>query len=270
MRFELIALDLDDTLLHSDLSISEANREALRRAHKSGAKIVLSSGRNLTSMEKYARLLGLAGPDDYIVATNGAEIVATATGRVLSETRIDAALCREIAHYLDSLGFAWQIYENGGIHYKGRNSYTEEDTRLTGMPNFPIQDEEAALARGQLKFVVPGEPASLPALRDNLLEIFPHQVEVLISKPYFLEVLPAGADKGTALAQLAKRLDLDMRKALAMGDGMNDIGMLKSVGFSCAPANAVPEAKAAAAWVSHLTNDEDFVADALGRWMELA
>ncbi|MDA8411377.1 MAG: Cof-type HAD-IIB family hydrolase [Treponema sp.] len=270
MRFELIAIDLDDTLLHSDLSISQANREALRRAHKAGAKIVLSSGRNLTSMEKYARLLGLAGPDDYIVASNGAEIVATATGRVLFELRLDADLCREIAAFLGAKGFAWQIYENGGIQYHGRNSYTEEDTRLTGMPNFPIADVEAALARGQLKFVVPGEPLGLPPLREELLASFPGRIEVLISKPYFLEILPFGADKGAALSRLAPRLELDMRKALAMGDGMNDIGMLKAAGFSCAPANAVPEAKAAAGWVSHRTNDEDFVADALDRFMDPA
>ena len=270
MRFDLIALDLDDTLIHSDLSISDANREALRRAHKTGAKIVLSSGRNLTSMEKYARLLGLAGPDDYIVASNGAEIVATATGRVLAETRLDGRLCREIADCLGSRGFSWQIYENGGIYYKGRNPYTEEDTRLTGMPNFPIEDEEAAFARGQPKIVVPGEPGTLPALRDELLAEFEGRVEVLISKPYFLEILPAGADKGAALAVLAERLGLEMEKALSMGDGMNDIGMLKAAGFSCAPANAVPSAKAAARWVSPLSNDEDFVADALGRWMDLA
>jgi hypothetical protein len=270
MRFDLIALDLDDTLLHSDLSISEANRAALRRAHKTGAKIVLSSGRNLTSMEKYARLLGLDGPDDYIVSTNGAEIVATASGSVIAETRLDALLCREVVDFLEAGRFAWQIYENGAIYFKGKNPYTEEDTRLTGMPNHPIEDEEAALARGQLKFVVPGEPGTLPALRDRLLVDFAGRAEVIISKPYFLEILPAGADKGAALAVLAERLGLEMGRAIAMGDGMNDIGMLKAAGFSCAPANAVPGAKAAARWVSGLTNDEDFVADALGRWMDPA
>ena len=171
---------------------------------------------------------------------------------------------------LDRTGFAWQIYENGGIHFKGRNPYTDEDTRLTGMPNFPIEDEAAALARGQLKFVVPGEPGTLPGLRDELLGAFAGRVEIIISKPYFLEILPAGADKGSALKALAERLGLDMRNAISMGDGMNDVGMLKTAGFSCAPANAVPEAKAAARWVSHLTNDQDFVADALGRWMDFA
>jgi Cof subfamily protein (haloacid dehalogenase superfamily) len=269
MRFDLIALDLDDTLLHSDLSISEANRAALARAHRAGAKIVLASGRNIHSMYKYAELLGLAGPDDYIISTNGAEIVETATGRVLEETRMEPGLCREIARAVEARGFPWQVYEAGRILYKGRNPWTDEDTRLTGMPNEALLDEERAFAPGQLKFIVPGEPAELPALRDSIRAEFSGRVEVFISKPYFMEVLPAGIDKAVGLARLAGLLGLELGRALVMGDAMNDLGMMREAGFSCAPANAVPEVKAVASWVSELSNDEDFVADALLRWMDL-
>jgi len=267
MRYELIALDLDDTLLHTDLSISAANRGALKEAHAGGAKIVLASGRNIYSMETYARLLGLAGPDDYIISTNGAELVETASGRVLEETRLDARLCFEIADALEARDFAWQVYAPGKILYHGRNPWTDEDTRLTGLPNEAVVDREATLGQGQLKFVVPGEPDRIPGLRNEILELFAGRVEVIISKPYFMEVLALGVDKGRALAGLAERLAIPLDRTIAMGDAMNDLGMLRAAGFSCSPANAVPAAKAAAKWVSSLTNDQDFVADALGRWL---
>ena len=270
MRFDLIALDLDDTLLHTDLSISEANRSALRRAHAAGAKIVLASGRNIFSMRKYAEQLGVAGPDDYIISTNGAEIVETGTGRVLFERRISAELCREVAAAIEAKGFPWQIYVNGVIHYKGWNHWTEEDSRLTGMPNRPIADEEGAFAGGQLKFIVPGEPERIAALNEEMRALIGDRVEVLVSKPYFMEVLPSGVDKGIALEELAGRLGIGLERTLAMGDAANDLGMLRAAGFSCAPANAIAEAKSAAGWVSALGNDEDFVADALERWMEYA
>lgn len=266
MRFDLIALDLDDTLLHTDLSISEANRRALRRAHAAGIKIVLASGRNIFSMRRYAELLGLAGKDDYIISTNGAEIVETATGRVLDETRIPPELCREIAAALEAEASPWQIYVDGRILYRGRNPWTEEDTRLTGMPNEPLLDLEAAFARGQLKFIVPGDPERLPPLRDRLVERFRDRSSIFISKPYFLEILPAGVDKGTALADLAGRLGIGLGRTLVMGDAANDAGMFREAGFSCAPANAIDDIKTIAGWVSPLTNDEDFVADAVGRW----
>jgi len=269
MRFDLIALDLDDTLLHSDLSISEANRAALRAAHRGGAKIVLASGRNIYSMEKYARLLGLDGRDDYIISTNGAEIVETSTARVLEETRMGAGLCREVAAAVEARGFPWQVYGKGVIYYRGENPWTQEDTRLTGMPNEPLTDLAAALDGGQLKFIVPGDPDLLPALRLELLTHFSGRVEVFISKPYFLEVLCAGVDKGRALVDLARLLGIPLARTLALGDAMNDLGMIREAGFSCAPANSVPDVKAAAKWVSPLTNDQDFVADAIRRWMDL-
>ncbi len=267
MPIRLIALDLDDTLLREDLSISPANREALRAAHRAGAKIVLASGRNIYSMRAYAAQLGLEGPDDYLIASNGAEIVETASGRRLYERRIEPELCREIARHLDEEGFPWQVYENGTILANARNPWTEEDTRLTGQPNFIVEKPDELLARGQIKFVVPGDPELLPALREKTARRFSGRAEVLISKPYFMEVLAAGVDKGEALARLARLLGLGLDATMACGDAMNDLGMLRAAGISCAPANAIPAAKATASFVSTRTNDEDFVAEVVQRFV---
>jgi hydroxymethylpyrimidine pyrophosphatase-like HAD family hydrolase len=66
---KLAAIDLDDTLLGTDKSISAANLEVVKTLLDSGIKIVLASGRTLPSMLPYHRRLGLHGP---LVATNGA------------------------------------------------------------------------------------------------------------------------------------------------------------------------------------------------------
>jgi hydroxymethylpyrimidine pyrophosphatase-like HAD family hydrolase len=88
---------------------------------------------------------------------------------------------------------------------------------------------------------------------------------VLTSKPYFLEVLPPGADKGSALIRLADMLGLPMSGTMAIGDAMNDLGMLRAAGYGCAPANATPEIRAAARYISLCTNEEDAVADLVRR-----
>ncbi|MBL8965492.1 MAG: HAD family phosphatase, partial [Spirochaetaceae bacterium] len=93
------------------------------------------------------------------------------------------------------------------------------------------------------------------------------RAEVLISKPYFMEVLAEGVDKGEALRRLAELLGIPLAETLAAGDAMNDLGMLRVAGLGCAPSNAIPAAKEAAAYVSTLSHEEDFVADLVRRFV---
>jgi hypothetical protein len=261
MKIDLIALDLDDTLLGSDLTVSDRNRSALAEAQERGIRVVLASGRSVHSMRHYAALLGLDGPGDFLVCSNGAETYDAETGALLEERRLDSALCPEVARAIEERGFPWQIYEEGIIHVSRPTPWAHEDSRLTGQPAILVEDELEFFARGLLKFVVPGEPGRIEILRRELSAAFAGRAEVITSKPYFLEVLALGVDKGAALERLAARLGLGMERVMAVGDAMNDLGMVRAAGFGCAPANALPAVKAAARFVSAFTNEEDAVAD---------
>ncbi|HOX33843.1 MAG TPA: Cof-type HAD-IIB family hydrolase [Spirochaetales bacterium] len=261
MPVELIALDLDDTLLRTDLTVSEANRAALAEARAAGIRVVLASGRNIHSMRHYARLLELEGPEDYLICSNGAEIIESATGRILDERRLAPELCAEAARAIEERGFPWQIYEEGLIHVNRPNPWALEDSKLTGQPAILLEDEEALFARGLIKFVVPGEPERIEGLRRELSALFAGRAAVLTSKPYFLEVLALGVDKGEALGRLSASLGIPMERVMAVGDAMNDLGMVRAAGHGSAPANAIPAVKAAARHVASRTNDEDAVAE---------
>jgi Cof subfamily protein (haloacid dehalogenase superfamily) len=265
MKVDLIALDLDDTLLRADLTISEPNKRALAEASSRGIRVVLASGRNLHSMRGYAEELGLFGPGDYMICSNGAEIVHAASGRVLDERRLGPELCREVAREIEERGFPWQIYEEGIILVSRPNELALEDSRLTGQPTILVEDRDEFFARGLIKFVVPGEVDDISRLLPELRERLGGKANVLTSKPYFLEVLPLGADKGSALERLSGMIDLPLSRTMAIGDAMNDLGMIRAAGLGCAPANAIPEVRAAARYVSGRTNEEDAVADLVGR-----
>jgi Cof subfamily protein (haloacid dehalogenase superfamily) len=265
MRIDLIAIDLDDTLLRADLTISDRNKAALAEASARGIRVVLASGRNVHSMRAYAEELGLVGPGDYMICSNGAEILHSASGRILDERRLDPALCREIAEAIDERGYPWQIYEEGIIHVSETNAWALEDSRLTGQPSILVEDREEFFSRGLVKFVVPGEAEGISLLMAELTALFAGRAIVLTSKPYFLEVLPLGADKGSALERLVGMLGLSMSGAMAVGDAMNDLGMVVAAGYGCAPANAIPEVKSAARYISERTNEEDAVADLVER-----
>ena len=144
MNVDLIALDLDDTLLRSDLTISEANKRALAKARASGLFLVLASGRNVHSMRGYAEELGLVGPGDYMICSNGAEIIHSASGRLLDERRLDSSLCREVSAAIEERGFPWQIYEEGMILVSEPNCWAIQDSRLTGQPTILIEDRRSS------------------------------------------------------------------------------------------------------------------------------
>jgi Cof subfamily protein (haloacid dehalogenase superfamily) len=265
MPIDLIALDLDDTTLRADLSISEGNRAAISEAQAKGVKVVLSSGRNIHSMRDYARLLGLEAPGDYLICSNGSETIESATGRLLDERRLPPAFCFEAARAIEARGFPWQVYEEGLIHVNRPNPWALEDSKLTGQPAILLEDEAALFSRGLIKFVIPGEPEKVEALRADFAVLFAGRAVVVTSKPWFLEILALGSDKGAALLRLAERLGIGMERVMAVGDAMNDLGMVRAAGHGAAPANALPAVKAAARHVSKYTNEEDAVADLILR-----
>ncbi|HSV55848.1 MAG TPA: Cof-type HAD-IIB family hydrolase [Magnetospirillaceae bacterium] len=268
MGIRLVALDLDDSLLRQDLTISQADADACQRAARNGVRIVLASGRTELSMRAYALALGALGPGEYLISYNGARILDLESGGVLYESRMAPDLCRRTAALLLERGFPFQFYmDEGCILTTVRNRWTEEDSRLTGLPIEIMDDPSPFLDRGQLKFVVAGEPQSIRHLRGELTALLDGQAEVLISKPYFLEVLAAGTDKGTALEILAERLNIPMAEVLAVGDAQNDLGMVRKAGFGCAPFNAIPSVQAAARYVSPRTHEQDAVAEILERFV---
>lgn len=260
-QYKLIALDLDDTLLSHALIVSDENCKAIQEAMNMGVHIVLASGRNLYGMKVHAERLGLMNSTNWIVATNGSEIVELPSGKVLEETRISPELCHEVENYLIEKDFPYQIYENGKIYVSHDNEWTRKDTELTGQEGVVTTDFKSAFARGQLKFVVSGQSEAISALYGEIKEHFKDKLVFLISKPYFLEVLPLGVDKGTALERLCLHLGVKREEVLACGDAMNDLGMLSWAGTAAVPFNAIPEAKELADYISPKTNDESAVAD---------
>ncbi len=269
MPIQLVAIDLDDTLLRKNLTISSANHAAIQSLRARGIRVVLASGRTLYSMKPYAKQLGLTAPGEYMICSNGAEIIETSSEKILYKRDIDGELCIEIADAIKSHGFSYQFYEEGRIRASTGNNWTSEDTRLTGQTLELIapEEERALLSKGLVKFVIPGEPERITWLFDTMQTLLHGRAELMISKPYFLEILPPGSNKGEALTHLSAFLGIEMEDVLAMGDSMNDAAMLRAAGISCAPANATPAARDAADYICDFTHEEDAVAHIIERYL---
>nr|WP_196053032.1 HAD-IIB family hydrolase [Bacteroides clarus] len=88
------------------------------------------------------------------------------------------------------------------------------------------------------------------------------QISVYRSEPYFLELVPLGIDKARSLAVLLEKIGITREEMIAMGDGYNDLSMIKYAGLGIAMGNAQEPVKAAADYIAP-SNDEDGVAIAV-------
>lgn len=261
----IIALDLDDTLLTKDLSISPANRRAISEAEAAGIAVILASGRIPFAMEPYIKNLGMDKRERLCICNNGACIMRSNTGEIVhTAPPLPVELGTEVFRAASEAGFPVELYSGNTIFVNKANAYTDLDVGLTGM-KLEIRDLAPLFEKPQHKIVIPGNPGELQDFQKELKARF--KANIFISKPYFLEVLPPEADKGIALSRVAELSGLRREEVLAVGDSMNDWGMIRYAGTGVAMANAVQGIKDIADFVTTRTNEEDGVAEVIERFV---
>jgi len=263
----LLAVDLDDTLLRSDLTISYRTRNAIKKAEDAGVKVVLASGRVPAAMEPFARMLGMHRRLGYLVCNNGTIIQETLAGNIVYEVRLGSKAALAAFDLVDAEDFPVQIYEGDVMYVSRHNEYTDCDRKLTGLRQVVVENFRAMVGGGCHKLLVPGDPMLLAPLEKLLRAYLDEDVTLFTSKPYFLEILPARTDKGTALAKVAELLGIKREEVLAIGDSMNDEAMLRWAGMGVAMVNGDERIKAIAGMVTERTNDDDGVAEIIEKYV---
>jgi len=262
----ILAMDLDDTLLCSDLSISRRTRNAIHRAGEAGATVVLSSGRVSGAMDQFSRMLELHERPGYLVSNNGALIQESHTGAIVHESRMDAPTALAVCDLAHAEGFPVQMYEDDLMYISRRNEYSDYDQRLTGIRQVVVENFRAMVKEGCYKLIIPGDPMILSHLEKIVRTFMGDTITLFTSRPYFLEVLPRNTNKGTALAKIAEILGASAEETMAIGDSMNDEAMIRWAGIGVAMANGDERLKIIADVVTSSSNDNDGVAEVIEKY----
>ncbi len=265
MPVQLIAIDLDDTLLTPELLIHPDNLAAVQKALDAGISVMLASGRTVESMMPYAVELGLKGRGLPMICANGAEVRDVDSGAIVRRLTLSREACLSAIETLSGYGLPVQAYDDQGIIVTEHNHWTDRDRQLTGLPIRLATSAEDIAREPRSKLLSAGKPERIAELAPILRKRFAGMAEIVISKPYFIEILPAGADKGEALAWVAETRGIPRENVMAIGDAGNDLGMVNWAGIGCAPADARPEVLAAARHVSVLPHDAGAVAELIER-----
>ncbi|MDR1094804.1 MAG: Cof-type HAD-IIB family hydrolase [Spirochaetaceae bacterium] len=266
-KFRLVALDLDDTLLRSDLTISFRARNAIRRAMQEGVSVVLASGRVPQALDSFAKVLGLHKKDGYLICGNGTIITESRTGKIVYETWVPANAALVAFDLADAEGFPVQLYDDDVMYISRRNEYTSYDEKLTGLRQVVVSNFRSMVEAGAHKLIVPGDPMILKPLEDIIRTYLGTDISLFTSKPYFLEILPPNVDKGSALAFIAEKLEVPREEVFAIGDSMNDEAMLRWAGCGVAMVNSDPRIKSVASLITEHSNDDDGVAEVIERFV---
>jgi Cof subfamily protein (haloacid dehalogenase superfamily) len=263
----LLALDLDDTLLRSDLSISYRTRNAIKKAESLGVTVALASGRAPAAMERFFRLLGMDKRPGYLICNNGTIIQESHTRKVVSEIQIPGVTALGAYDLANAEGFPVQIYEDDVMYVSRTNEFTSYDQKLTGLRQVVVENFRAMVSGGCYKLLIPGDPMLLTPLESIMRTYLGNDITLFTSKPYFLEILPAKTDKGTALAKVAELLGVSREEALAIGDSMNDEAMIRWAGTGVAMVNGDERIKNIASLVTEKSNDDDGVAEVIEQYI---
>ena len=260
---KLVALDLDDSLLNNELLISDRTVAAVQKAAEQNIYVVICSGRSPSAILPFVRRLDLAGTEQgrYAVASNGSVVVDLHKREEIYSAKVDGDVLAQAKKAADKVGLPCQVYSSSMVYASVDNEYTRMDSKLTSVPSEVVPDFENFVKSGFAKMMVPGDPKILVGLQKELAARFEGRAVVLISKPYFLEILPANCGKGEALEFLCGRLGINMKDVMAFGDSMNDETMIVKCGMSVGMSNGLEEIKNEAAYVTRLTNDQDGIAD---------
>lgn len=261
--FRAIALDLDGTLTNHDKVVTPRTRQALLKAQELGTVIILASGRPTYGIVPVAECLELEKRGGYILSYNGGNIVNAKTGeKLFSQFLPDAVIpilykyAKEKSHAL--LGYAG----NEIITEMPDDPYVKEESRINKMNIRKVDNLLDALEPHPTKLLMTGDPTDMIKAEEKLVEILGEKMDIFRSAPFFLELVPKGIDKAQSLLRLLAKINLTPADLIAFGDGYNDLSMLKLAGVGVAMANAAPEVRADADYVT-LSNEEDGVAEAL-------
>lgn len=278
LRYRLVALDLDGTLLNSRKEITPRTRAALQAVQQRGVLTVVATGRTLHSALQWSREIG----GGHVLCCNGAGLLDPAGNLILHREIPSAPLEQLLTIARESKAVA-ECYTPEGMVLDRPLQYARVYLRwlrpgkglagavralMDAWRRNRVQPVRSLLEWAQrpdrppvLKVVLFGEPESLRPLAERLQRTLPG-LEVSSSEPDNLEITAAGVNKGSGLEQLAARLKVPREAILAIGDSGNDLAMLRYAGMGVAMGSAPDDVKTVADRVT-ASSDEDGVAQVL-------
>ena len=265
-RFEgyLLVADYDDTFCpeHGG-DVPEENLRAAREFMDGGGLFTIATGRDVRSYYSIRHRFAVNAP---LVLSNGAVLFDGESGESWYESFLPFSCRDELTAARDAFpGVGMEVHRGADVRVCGRNAALEEHLSRMGVPVSEADPGHILYPWTKVVLVAPGElraeSETAHAVCAWVQEHFPGKYEAVPSGA-LADIVAAGSDKGSGVRRLAEFLDIAPENVICIGDGWNDIPMLRAAGWAFAPETALPEVLALEN-VTKLAACESCIRDAL-------
>ncbi|MDR1881038.1 MAG: Cof-type HAD-IIB family hydrolase [Tannerellaceae bacterium] len=264
MKYKLLVLDVDGTLLNDRKEITPVTLITLLKIQQMGIQVVLASGRSTHGIMPLAKALELDKYNGHILSYNGGQIFNMQTGKLLFERRINTELIPYLEKTAKKNGFTILTYHQDRLFTNNpENLHVREEAARNGMQVVEAEPFAGAITFSPCKcMLVSDDEEALIRLENHLKKRLDGVLDIFRSEAYFLEVVPPSINKADTLGILMEKLSVTAEEIIAIGDGVCDISMIQMAGLGIAMGNAAEAVKRCADNVT-TSNEDDGVARAV-------
>lgn len=228
MKYRLLALDIDDTLVDKQKRILPVNLAAIRRAQKAGIYVTVITGRGYFGSSPVWKQLGIQG---LIGNYGGAVIMDTRNDQVVFQTLLEADLVEELLEYAYETQVHIQLYQNDKVIFEKENDFTKQYVGIFHLPHAIEPDIRKIRWENVPKMLVAVEPKMEKQVAQKWMDRFGDRLGVHLSMPGYIELNGRGAHKGGALCWIAQQMGIDINETAAIGDNTLDLEMIEAAGL---------------------------------------
>lgn len=264
MKYKLLVLDVDGTLLNDAKEISKRTLASLLKVQQMGIRVALASGRPTYGLMPLAKTLELGNYGGFIISYNGGQIINAQNGEILFERRINPEMLPYLEKKARKNNFTIFTYHDDTILTDSSdNEHVHAEANLNNLKIIQEEEFSTAIDFAPCKCIlVSNDEEALKDLEEHWKKRLDGTLDVFCSEPYFLEVVPCGIDKANTLGVLLSYLNIAREEVIAIGDGVCDVNMLQVAGLGIAMGHAQDSVKVCADYVT-ASNEEDGVAQSV-------
>ncbi|MCD8317661.1 MAG: Cof-type HAD-IIB family hydrolase [Paraprevotella sp.] len=264
MKYKMLVLDVDGTLLNDEKEISKRTLNTLLKVQQTGVRIMLASGRPTYGLLSLAKTLELGTYNGYILSYNGGQVINASNGEVAFERRINPEQIPYLEKKAHKNNFAILTYNGDSIVTNAPdNPHVQAEAALNGMRIDYQEFFSAAIDYPPCKcMLVSDDEEALVGLEKHWKRRLNGVLDVFRSEPYFLEVVGSRVDKANTLGVIMEMEGIGTDEIVVFGDGVADVTMLQLADLGIAMGNAPDSVKRCADYIT-LSNNEDGVAEAV-------
>ena len=265
MQYKFAAADMDGTLLNDANEITKHTVETIRLAVSQGLIFSICTGRPIQGVERYLRQLGIQGP---VITYNGAMILDSATGRVLYRQELNREDGRRILETGLNYNTTMCIWSDNKLYGNQLNERIHKYSQAANVTPLLMPSIDELLSQGITKILWYDDTSKIQQIEKELKETAPFQnVTFCTSKPFYLEFFSSKVSKAAAIDRISELYGFTKTETIAIGDGFNDLSMIRHAALGAAMANAPEGVKECADYITTRTNNQDGVAEVLEKFI---